>query len=71
MGIGIPLQATFIPLFVAMSRVGLTDSLWGLWLLYVATSLPFTVFLVIGFFGPLPQCRWRAPARSPRSCSIW
>lgn len=54
-GIGIPLQATFIPLFVAMSRVGLTDSLWGLWLLYVATSLPFTVFLMTGFFRTLPQ----------------
>lgn len=54
-GIGVPFQTVLIPLFVAMSKLGMADSLWGLILVYVALSLPFTVFLLTGFFGSLPD----------------
>lgn len=54
-GIGVPFQTVVIPLFVGMSEIGLTDSLPGLVLVYVALSLPFTVFLLTGFFASLPD----------------
>ena len=53
-GMGVPFQTVIIPLFVAFSKVNLTNNLFGLYLLYVALSLPFTVFLLTGFFRSLP-----------------
>ncbi|MFI6392802.1 carbohydrate ABC transporter permease [Nonomuraea sp. NPDC050540] len=54
-GMGVPMQTVIIPLFVGLARVGLTNSLFGLYLLYVALSVPFTVFLLTGFFRNLPE----------------
>ncbi len=54
-GIGVPFQTIVIPMFVAMSKLGISDSLWGLTIVYVALSLPFTIFLLTGFFGSLPD----------------
>lgn len=61
-GLGIPVQVVMIPLFVLMNRissfmystVGWWDERLSLGLLYVATSLPFAVFLLTGFFRSLP-----------------
>lgn len=53
-GIGIPAQLIILPLYAIMNQMGLVNSLWGLWVLYVATSLPFAVFFLTGFFGSLP-----------------
>lgn len=55
LGLGVPVQAIFIPLFVAFDRVGLIDSILGLFLIYTGLSLPFTVFLLTGFFRSLPR----------------
>lgn len=54
LGIGIPAQLVILPLYAVMNQFGLVNSLWGLWLLYVATSLPFAVFFLTGFFSSLP-----------------
>ncbi|SHE55702.1 carbohydrate ABC transporter permease [Streptoalloteichus hindustanus] len=54
-GIGIPTQVIVIPLFALMQDAGLVNSLTGLFVLYVALSVPFTVFLLTGFFGSLPD----------------
>jgi N-acetylglucosamine transport system permease protein len=54
-GIGIPLQVLLIPLYVMMARLGLVNSLVGLSIEYIAVSLPFTVFLLTGFFRTLPS----------------
>ena len=54
LGMGIPGQLLLIPLFVQMSRLGATDSLWGLGLTYIVLAIPFTVFVLIGFFRSLP-----------------
>lgn len=54
-GIGIPFQVILIPLYVLMQQIHLINSLFGLFVLYVALSVPFTVFLLIGFFGSLPE----------------
>jgi len=53
-GMGIPLQATVIPIFVGFQGVGLVNSLTGLTLVYIAAQTPFTVFLLTGFFRSLP-----------------
>jgi N-acetylglucosamine transport system permease protein len=52
-GMGVPFQTVIIPLFIGLSTVHLTDSLFGLFLVYVALSIPFTVFLLTGFFRSL------------------
>lgn len=53
-GMGIPLQATVIPIFVMYQSVGLINSLVGLAIVYIAVQTPFTVFLLTGFFRSLP-----------------
>ena len=53
-GMGIPYPLLFIPLFAMLRSLGLIDSLRGLTLIYVSLSLPFTVFLLTGFFASLP-----------------
>ncbi|MFB8199905.1 carbohydrate ABC transporter permease [Kitasatospora purpeofusca] len=54
LGLGIPVQVMVLPLYALMNRLGLIDSLFGLFVLYVVTSLPFTVFLLTAFFASLP-----------------
>lgn len=62
-GTGIPLQAIIIPIFVLMQSIssffhdtlGWWDDRISLTIIYVATSLPFAVFLLTGFFRSLPQ----------------
>jgi len=53
-GIGIPVQLLYIPLFVITTELGVINSLWGLGILYVSLSIPFTVFILSGFFATLP-----------------
>jgi ABC-type glycerol-3-phosphate transport system permease component len=53
-GIGIPVEVILIPLFTMMARMRLVNSLWGLGLVYVSLSLPFTIYLLTGFFRSLP-----------------
>ncbi|MFB7993346.1 carbohydrate ABC transporter permease [Streptomyces sp. NPDC056002] len=55
LGLGVPGQVLLIPVFKMLSRIGLVDSLVGLGFAYVALSMPFTVFLLTGFFRSLPQ----------------
>ncbi|MDI3418741.1 carbohydrate ABC transporter permease [Streptomyces luteolus] len=54
LGIGVPAQVIIVPLFVIAQEMALVNSLPGLYVLYVALSLPFTVFLLTGFFRSLP-----------------
>jgi len=54
LGLGVPAQVILIPLFVMLNSVFLTDSLIGLNLVYIGVSMPFTVFLLTGFFRSLP-----------------
>lgn len=54
-GMMFPLFLTIVPLFFLLARLGMLDTLHGLTLVYVAYSLPFTVFVLTGFFQTLPQ----------------
>ncbi|MFF1876901.1 carbohydrate ABC transporter permease [Leifsonia sp. NPDC058230] len=61
-GMGIPVQAVLVPIFVLMQTISSTMySVFGWWderisvyIVYVATGLPFAVFLLSGFFRSLP-----------------
>ncbi len=53
-GMGIPFPLLFIPLFGMFAALGWADSLFGLIVVYVSLSIPFTVFLLGGFFASLP-----------------
>jgi ABC-type glycerol-3-phosphate transport system permease component len=53
-GMGVPAVLIFIPVYVMLSSVGLGNSLAGLIVVYVGVQLPFTVFVLIGFFATLP-----------------
>ncbi|MFI9787284.1 carbohydrate ABC transporter permease [Kitasatospora sp. NPDC051984] len=54
MGLGVPGQVLVVPLFVGLAQVGLTDSQLGLILVYIGLAMPFTVFLLTGFFSGIP-----------------
>lgn len=54
-GMGVPYQLLLVPLFVLLSQIKLVDTLPGLITVYVALSLPFTVFLLTSFFRSLPS----------------
>jgi multiple sugar transport system permease protein/N-acetylglucosamine transport system permease protein len=54
LGLGVPIQVIVIPLFVMLNAVHLTNSLIGLNIVYIGVSMPFTVFLLTGFFRSLP-----------------
>lgn len=53
-GMTFPLFLTIVPLFMLLADFGLIDSLGGIVLVYIAYSLPFTVFVLTGFFRTLP-----------------
>jgi ABC-type glycerol-3-phosphate transport system permease component len=54
-GMGIPYPLLFIPLFGLLSTLKIADTLHGLILVYVSLSIPFTVFMLTGFFRTLPS----------------
>jgi len=54
-GIGVPFQLLLIPLFKIMVPLNLNDTLHGLILVYTVLSIPFTVFLLTGFFLSIPS----------------
>jgi ABC-type glycerol-3-phosphate transport system permease component len=54
-GMGVPAPLLFIPLVVIMTKLHLADTLTGLGIVYVALSLPFTIYVLQGFFSSLPS----------------
>jgi raffinose/stachyose/melibiose transport system permease protein len=50
----IPAQLSAIPLLVLIRTLGLTNSHFGIFWVYVGAGLPFVVFLLVGFFRTLP-----------------
>ncbi len=54
-GMGIPYQLLLIPLYKLVFQIHLNDSLFGLALIYIALSIPFTTYLLTGFLRSLPS----------------
>lgn len=53
-GIGIPHQAILIPLYLLLLQMHLINTLTGLILVNIAAALPFTIFILTGFFSTIP-----------------
>jgi multiple sugar transport system permease protein len=51
----VPGVALGLPLFLLMRRYGLVDTVHGLALVYTAVNIPFTAWLMDGFFRQIPQ----------------
>ena len=43
-----------IPYSIATAKAGLTNSLWGLVIIYLSFSVPYAVWLLVGFFQTVP-----------------
>ncbi len=53
-GMLFPVMLALVPLFFLLQSLKIIDSHFGLILVYIAYSLPFTVFFMTGFFKTLP-----------------
>jgi multiple sugar transport system permease protein len=51
----IPGIALSLPLFIMYARTGLSDTVGGMIIAYVALNIPFTAWLMDGFFRAIPQ----------------
>lgn len=54
-GIAIPVQTIYIPLYLIMKEIALVDTYTGIIWLYAITSVPFAIYLLIGFFRSIPS----------------
>jgi N-acetylglucosamine transport system permease protein len=54
-GLGVPVQLLIVPLYKLLHEIHLINSLYGLILVYTTISLPFTIFLLVGFFKTIPS----------------
>jgi multiple sugar transport system permease protein len=65
----VPGIALSLPLFFVYARLGIIDTHFGLILAYVAMNVPFTVWLIDGFFRQVP--RDLAEAAQIDGCTRW
>lgn len=54
-GMMFPVFLGIVPLFLLLKNLGMWNNYWGLITAYVAYSLPFTIFILTGFFKTLPH----------------
>ncbi|MFN3660153.1 MAG: ABC transporter permease, partial [Brevinematales bacterium] len=50
-----PAPMILLPLYILMGKLGLMNHLMALTVPYIATSIPFTTWLVKGFFDTIPR----------------
>jgi raffinose/stachyose/melibiose transport system permease protein len=62
LGMAVPAQANMIPQYVQFETFGLTNSLFGLVLINIVTTLPIAVFIMTGFLKTLPKELFEAAA---------
>ncbi|MBL8582733.1 MAG: carbohydrate ABC transporter permease [Rhizobiaceae bacterium] len=65
----VPGIALSLPLFFVFARLGIIDTHFGLILAYVALNLPFTIWLIDGFFRQVPKDL--AEAAQIDGCTRW
>ena len=54
-GLMLPFRLAIVPLFLLLNDMGLVDKRLGLILVYAATGIPFSVFILSSFFRQLPK----------------
>ncbi|HYY10403.1 MAG TPA: carbohydrate ABC transporter permease [Kineosporiaceae bacterium] len=60
LGLAIPLQATIIPVFLIVQKLGLYDSLWAVILPYVGFGIPVTFLILTNFLRDVPASLFEA-----------
>jgi len=65
----IPGIALSLPLLVLFTRIGLSDKIYGLVIAHTAMNVPFTVWLMAGFIGEIPDDLTEAALID--GCSRW
>ncbi|MEV6007053.1 carbohydrate ABC transporter permease [Streptomyces sp. NPDC051976] len=55
MGLGVPGQVLIVPMFVGLAKANLVDTHTGLIIVYTGLAMPFTVYLLTGFFAGVPE----------------
>ncbi|BBU58422.1 maltose ABC transporter permease [Mameliella alba] len=65
----VPGVALSLPLFIIFARVGIIDTHFGMILTYVAMNVPFTIWLIDGFFRQIPPSL--AEAAQIDGCTRW
>ncbi len=55
LGIMIPMHSTLIPLFIAFTRLDITNTYLSLILPYIAFALPTSILVLTGFMGSFPR----------------
>lgn len=65
----VPGVALSLPLFIVMAKTGLIDTHIGLILVYVSLNVPFTIWLIDGFFRQVPK--ELAEAAEIDGCTRW
>ncbi len=51
----VPTSLLFIPMFILMFNLHLTNGLWGLLLAYLSFNVPFCTWLILGYFRSIPE----------------
>jgi multiple sugar transport system permease protein len=51
----VPGIALSLPLLILFTKVGFSDKIYGLIIAYTAMNIPFTTWLMAGFFGEIPS----------------
>jgi len=54
-GLMLPFRLAIVPLFLLLNDLGLIDNRMGLILVYAATGIPFSIFILSSFFRQLPS----------------
>jgi multiple sugar transport system permease protein len=65
----VPGIALSLPIFMIWSRIGLIDTKMGLIIVYVALNIPFTIWLIDGFFRQIPK--EMSEAAQVDGCTRW
>ncbi len=65
----VPGIALSLPVFMIWSRIGLIDTKAGLIIVYVALNVPFTIWLIDGFFRQIPK--EMSEAAQVDGCTRW
>ena len=65
----VPGIALSLPIFMIWSRIGLIDTKAGLIIVYVALNIPFTIWLIDGFFRQIPK--EMSEAAQVDGCTRW
>ena len=65
----VPGIALSLPVFIIWSRIGLIDTHFGVILVYLALNIPFTIWLIDGFFRQIPP--ELSEAAKIDGCSPW